>query len=125
MDWDEAYYSNADAWLPYRVVRPDEMLHPYAMGPALAALIMRSLRWLGDEKLGGYQMDAPRRDGYLQLANAFEDYLRVEGWEAFGVEPHPARIGQGDLEEMYAFRDDALERMRGLFEPEMYDSLWI
>ena len=47
-DWDEAFYKEVEAWLPYKVVRPNEMLHPYEMDADLAALITRSLRWLGD-----------------------------------------------------------------------------
>jgi hypothetical protein len=51
--FDEELYSEVEGWLPCKVVRPNEMLHPYGMGPDLAALIMRSLRWLGDADQGG------------------------------------------------------------------------
>lgn len=60
---------DATSAIPDRIVQSDEVLHPYGMGPDLAALIMRSLRYLGDEDEGGYQMDAPRREGYNTLAH--------------------------------------------------------
>ena len=117
---------DATSSIPDRIVQSDEYLHPFGMGPDLAALIMRSLRFLGDEDEGGYQMDAPRREGYNTLAQAFEDYLSLSGGSEFGIEGHPAAGGEeryiGEFDDLM---EDALRRMKGLFERDMYESLWI
>ena len=82
------------------------MLDPFGMGRDLVALIMRSLRWLGDAEQGGGNMSPGDRQRYLRIASACEDYLAAD---------------RGDAEA----KEDALARMSDLFDRWIMGTLWM